>query len=59
MIYDWTDDIFKWNGWHVIKWIFGVLCLIGIIYIVVDWNGSKKVESYLKSNAPSKILDNF
>lgn len=49
MIYDWTDDIFKWKFWNIFKWIFGVLLCIGITWII--WNLSTDInfEKFLLS----------
>lgn len=44
MIYDWTDPIFAWKGWNVIKWIFGALVTIGLLYLIWMINTSCKFE---------------
>lgn len=49
MIYDWTDDIFAWKGWHVIKWIFGALLAIGIVYLIWQLNVNNNIQTYFLS----------
>lgn len=34
MIWDFTDPIFKWDFWKYFKWIFGLLILVGLLYII-------------------------
>lgn len=27
MIWDFTDPVFKWTGWHIFKWLTGIIIL--------------------------------
>ncbi len=48
MIYDWTDPIFKWNGWHIFKWITGIIIISGIIYLLWNQNYNMDYNSIIK-----------
>lgn len=50
MIYDWTDTIFRWKGWHIFKWITGVIIISVLIYLI--WNYHNGVDY-------NKIIKNF
>lgn len=49
MIYDFTDPIFAWGGWHVVKWVFGTLCCVAIVYAIIDFNNGQLIERYINS----------
>lgn len=61
MIYDFTDGIFAWRGWQIIKWIFGALLVIGVVYIIWIINTNPLFISHsLKSlTAYSAVLDKY
>lgn len=44
MIYDWTDSIFQWKGWHVFKWITGIVICAGMLYLVWNYSTNKDFE---------------
>lgn len=55
MIYDFTDNIFRWNGWRVIKWITGTIIISGIIYLL--WNQNNNIDyNVLIEHFLNKIL---
>ncbi len=64
MIYDFTDDIFKWRIWHIFKWITGIVIIIGICYLLWNINNGsdydKNIKSYFKflhiSNIPLAFI---
>lgn len=47
MMYDWTDNIFNWKGWHIFKWITGII-ICGLLLIWMwDVNNSNILEKKL------------
>lgn len=49
MIYDSTDRIFAWKFWQFFKWVFGALCLAGLIYLIWDYYMAGTAVGYITS----------
>lgn len=42
-MWDWTNKIFNWQVWQIIKWIFGVLFCIIIIYSMIMMSNERNI----------------
>lgn len=39
-----TDDIFSWKGWHIFKWITGAIICVLVVYITYQLENGKEEE---------------
>lgn len=60
MIYDWTDQLFKFRIWHICKWITGVIICGFLLFWMWDINNydflGKSIRHYWTLKHPKGFL---